>query len=245
MTNANLVVDEATIKRKTTLSTVKVVNDFEAVGLAVKSLPIKSKKVLRKGTPDNKGVRVIVGPGTGLGVSILVDGKPIRSEGCQADFPIKSSDEYALLAYTREEEKWIDGTPVTYEDFLSGRGLERLYRFLRYTEFKARRDLQYRYSAKEISETRTTNPCSKLAFLWFERFLGRRCKNLALDAYTTGGIWLAGGIIAKNPDMVGKAFLMELGDHPLAQYRAILDKLPVTLVIDENAGLIGAAVSIL
>ncbi len=246
LTNAKLVVDEALLAARTELDAAIVMNDYEALPHATNALAPKSKKVLRRGKPA-KGQRALVGPGTGLGVGIGVyDAQrqwylPVRSEGCHSDFPLQTVEEFALAAFIREEMDWHADVRITNEDILSGRGLERIYRYLRIKRFLGKQHLPMSLSAAEIAASKTKNPCSKATFKEFERFLGRRCKNIVLDAFATGGLYLAGGVVMKNPEQFGKAFLAELGQHHVPAFKKLLESVPVTVITDEDVGLYGAA----
>ena len=130
---------------------------------------------------------------------------------------------------------------ITYEDVLSGRGLERLYHYLHQTAFR-HETLPERLTAIEIAATRKENRCSEAAMELFVRLLGRCCRNFVLETKATGGLYVAGGIAARNSGSLGREFLDELSRHPHHLYRELLERVPVSVIIDTNAGLKGAAV---
>lgn len=244
MTNNRLRIDQAELTRKTRFTRALLLNDYEALVHAARRLPPRMTKRLRAGRGEPDGTILVVGPGTGLGSGIGAtrDGQlvPLRSEGGASDFPLRTVEEYGLAAFITEEEGRAPGTPIDHEDLLSGRGLERLYRFLRTTEFLDK-EVAPRLAAEEISATKERNPCSHAAFRLFERLLARRCKNLALDAWSTGGLFLAGGVVMRNHELFGERFLEEFSAHVNPRFRRMLERVPVTLIVDDDAGLLGAA----
>ncbi len=245
MNNAHLTLAETDLERKTRLTHARVLNDFEAIAYALDTLPSKKVKVLRKGRPVPGAARAIIGPGTGLGHAILIPlahgWKPMLSEAHHSDMALHGKDEYALGAFTNHEERRAVESPVWHEDLLSGRGLERLYRYIRLTRFKENALLPRKLDAAAISESRRRNPCSKAALDKFAELLARRCRNFALDTSARGGVYLCGGVVQKNPSLFGKPFLDEFSKHRHPQWQALLQRIPVSLVLDDDAGLLGAA----
>lgn len=236
--NGHLIVDERELERKSRLTQVKVLNDFKALALAVPLLKAKQIHTLKRGS--GKGIVVLVGPGTGLGQAIITERETLQSEGHHTDIPLYGMEEYTLAAFTNEEMGTQQGSPVWHEELLSGRGLERLYRFLRFTRFKKGR-LPPRLTAEEISATREKNACSAATFTLFERLLARRCRNFALETKALGGLYLAGGVVTKNLAAWSDAFVEEFTRHAHPQWRKMLERMPVRIITDERACLLGAA----
>lgn len=245
MNNAHLTIAEVTLERATRLTHARVLNDFEAIAYALDLLPAKSLKILRKGKSAPESPRALIGPGTGLGHAFLVPvpggWKPMLSEAHHSDMALHGKDEYALGAFTNHEERRTVESPVCHEDLLSGRGLERLYRYIRLTRYKDNVLLPRKLDAAAISETVKRNPCSKAALQKFVELLARRCRNFALDTCARGGVYLCGGSVMRNPNLFGKAFLDEFSKHRHPQWRALLQKIPVTIILNDDAGLLGAA----
>jgi glucokinase len=75
---------------------------------------------------------------------------------------------------------------------------------------------------------------------WFVLLLGRECGNSALKLMARGGVYLAGGIPPKNRDLIrSEGFLRGFLDK--GRMRGLLEAMPVRLVLEERAALIGAA----
>ena len=75
---------------------------------------------------------------------------------------------------------------------------------------------------------------------WYARFLGRFCRQWILSTLSRGGLWIAGGIAAKNRLCVEHpAFLQELAAG--VDVGGVVAATPVLLITDANSGLWGAA----
>lgn len=230
MSNAKLVISEEELEKETSLEEVTIINDFEAIGYATNDLARKERKILRVGR-SVKGPRIVIGAGTGLGKALLIYDKkeqkyyPIRSELAQTDLPIHNEEELALANFIRELEKI---RVVTYEDVLSGKGLERLYLYYSHKHLPAERIMD-----RKDAPTRD-------AIADFIKFYARAFRNEIVDDYATGGIYIAGGMAAAHPEIFKGAFLKELAKHDKKEYRDLLCEVPITIITDYDVSLKGA-----
>jgi glucokinase len=75
--------------------------------------------------------------------------------------------------------------------------------------------------------------------LWIAVY-GAETSNLALKTMATGGIFLAGGISPKIlPKLTGSVFMDAF--HNKGRLRPLVEAVPVQVVTNEKAGLLGAA----
>ena len=134
-----------------------------------------------------------------------------------------------------------------WEDFLSGRGIQNIYKFLEHsgeylTTPCSKEIKESKYDTGTIAQHKDKDACCKATFEIFAKIYGRAAKNFALEQLAIGGIYIAGGIAAKNLDI----FKKETFDYEFLNnqtYRkVILEKIPVFVVTDEDVGLYGAAV---
>ncbi|MEC7212227.1 MAG: glucokinase, partial [Pseudomonadota bacterium] len=104
-----------------------VVNDFTAQALAQADPSAHGNLPILDGAGIATAPLLVIGPGTGLGVSALVpagDGYiPIEGEGGHVGMSPQSADEMALFAALRHEVGHVSA-----EHFVSGPGLETVYR---------------------------------------------------------------------------------------------------------------------
>jgi glucokinase len=163
-----------------------LVNDFEAVAHAIPHLPAAALATCGSGVAVPTAPRVVLGPGTGLGVAVCApsaDGwSVIAGEGGHAD--LAPVDDEELEAWQRLRERH---GRVSLEMALSGPGLEQLY-----TAIGPGGALR----APEIADAAWRgDDAAARAIRLFTRWLGRVAGNLALTAAARGGVYLAGGII--------------------------------------------------
>lgn len=208
----------------------KLLNDFEALGYSINVLQKEDVKVVRKGSANKLPVGLI-GAGTGLGKALLFhNGKyyePKASEGGHADVPVHSREEFIFVRMLNNKRKAVE-----YKDILSGRGIVRLYKFLR-----------KEYDGPSLNDPAeimaSSSPAAKQTKKWFAAFYGRCAKNFALDGLTRGGMFIGGGIAAKNLGMFNKEFTGEFLRNDTQQ--GVLRKIPVKVIKNYDVSLLGAA----
>ncbi len=90
LTNAPWVMDGPAIAAMLDLSDGLLLNDFEAQALSLPSIEPGWVRLIGPDIPAGPGPRVILGPGTGLGIAALVETEgrfvPVSSEACHAGF---------------------------------------------------------------------------------------------------------------------------------------------------------------
>jgi glucokinase len=199
MTNASWAVDAREIESKLGLARGRVVvlNDFGALAWALPTLSRSELAPLgatKHGVPMPDGNRVIVGPGTGLGVAAAIrthDGwLPLATEGGHATFAPETPLEHraAAIAAGRHGR-------VSWERVVSGPGLELLHA-------AAREELglaPQQASAAQIVEAvgRGDDPAATLAVDAFIGLVGAFAGDLALLFNASGGVVIAGGVLPR------------------------------------------------
>ncbi len=105
---------------------VTVLNDFEAQALAVVSLGSEHLEQIGGRPEEVIATRVVLGPGTGLGVAGLVRTRhawvPVPGEGGHIDIGPRSERDYQVFPHIERIEGRVAG-----EQILCGRGLRNLY----------------------------------------------------------------------------------------------------------------------
>jgi glucokinase len=241
LTKARLVVDRDEVAKKTRLRKVALMNDFIAISYAVNALSRSDFTVVRKGVPEKRGTIAVIGPGTGLGVSVVpwlqaVSAYvPMDSEMGHTNLPVVSPDEMKFSAYATRRLKRSDG--VETDDVATGPGLELLYSYLQKTRY---RKAELGLTAEEIADSRKTNPCSREALRLFGRYLARASRNLCVTAMATGGLYVAGGIVMKNPYVLSRDFLKMFNTHD--HFSHVLKQIPIYRLCNYDISHIGAAV---
>ena len=207
-----------------------VVNDFTAQALAQADPTAHGNLPILGGASVEAAPLLVIGPGTGLGVSALVragDGFiPIEGEGGHVGMSPQSPDELALFAALRHEVGHVSA-----EHFVSGPGLETIYRL--------QNDNQK--TAPEIgAKALAADGPERDAALAMLGILG----SVIADAVLTVGCWrgvvIAGGIVAQLHPILEDSPFASRFRHDGVMGRLLAD-VPVWLCVDPQAGLRGAA----
>ncbi|MBL4602970.1 MAG: glucokinase [Emcibacteraceae bacterium] len=126
MTNGSWQFNQSELAPFLKMEEVKVLNDFCAKAC---SLPLLRDDQLLKiggGKSDARGNKIVVGPGTGIGVGALVSTgekwQAIASEGGHVGFSPSGDHEQEIFAVLTKEYKRL-----SVEDLVSGRGLSNIY----------------------------------------------------------------------------------------------------------------------
>ena len=229
---------------------VGLLNDLAATALAVPYLTGRELTALNGARPRKTQPIGLVAPGTGLGESLLLfmNGRyvPVASEGGHADFAPNSPVEVKLWDYLRRRFGH-----VSCERVLSGPGLVNLYAFLKdegqYGEPAWLRKAMTSFDPPGVVTENALSGKSSLcgaALDLFVSILGAVAGNLALTGMTSGGLYLGGGIPRRIlPALRGESFMRSFTDK--GRYRGFLEKVPVRVILNEQAALLGAAVKAL
>ena len=247
VTNANLDFSKKVSLKKTDLKDILLMNDFEAVGYGINMLNRKDVYTIKKAKKIEKAPIVVIGAGTGLGKTTLIYNEnynmyiPLPSEVHHSDFAVQSKFELDLADFIKKYRKIRQN--ISNGDILSGDGLANIYFFLRmskkYKETPYTGEIDKSYSKPElISKYRKIDITCKETFEIFKKIYARVAKNLALDAMSLGGVYIAGGIAPKNKDIFDKEFVRIFEDNQ--RMVNILKEIPIYLILNYNVGLLGA-----
>ncbi len=253
VTNLPWVIAEGQLAESLGAKAVKLLNDLEAIGYAVPNLAPDDVATLIPGQPQPHGPIAIVAPGTGLGVGYLTwDGGRYgvhASEGGHATFAPNSDLELGLSAFLRQR---FDH--VSYERVCSGRGMPNLYAYLKETGLAAEEEwLSARLAGADdptpiivqaaLDATRPSPLCRQTLEL-FVSILGGLAGNLALTTLADGGVYVAGGIPPRiTPFLQGGVFRASFLNKGRLAY--VIERMPVHLVLNPKAALLGAACYVL
>lgn len=118
LTNRNLLIDSSELKAKLNLKECILLNDWEAVAQSLSELNQEYFLPIKNGTSSYKNT-ILIGPGTGLGVTLIIKGQIIPTEFGNTLSPTKSM----LKNFDLRDNK----TFFSLESILSGPGIEKLY----------------------------------------------------------------------------------------------------------------------
>lgn len=240
-TNLPWTVDAAILARELKLSDVVLMNDLGATGHSIEHLSPEEYCVLNPGKPEHGGTRALLAAGTGLGQSILVwDGgryRVVPSEGGHSDFAPHTEQQIELLRFMRRRYP-----QVSFELILSGRGFRTLHEFLDPSVKHHSFEDPGTDPAPEITKlglSKECPVCSDTLDLWVAIY-GSEAGNLALKVLALGGVYVAGGIAVKIIEKIKEgAFFAAFRDK--WKFEGLLSNIPVSVVLNESAPLLGAA----
>ncbi|MGH6879838.1 glucokinase [Hypericibacter sp.] len=235
LTNSHWVLDTEALRRASGLSSVRLVNDFEATAWSLPRLKPEDLVPVGGGPPDRNAPALAMGPGTGLGVACYLPGSGratvLPSEGGHATMAASDAREAAVIA-----ELWKQFGHVSAERLLSGDGLGHLYGAL------ARLD-QAQVPARtpeEITQAALDQNCpqSHAALTMFCAMLGSVAGNLALTFRAAGGIYIAGGIMPRLTRFLTGTRFRERFEQK-GRPRPWLERVPIFVIIQPDAAMIG------
>ncbi len=227
------------------ISHVVFCNDFEAVGHGIQDLQTSDIYEIQEGKADDSFPRAVIGAGTGLGQAILLpeakSWRIVPSEGGHSDFAPTSTTQILLLEHLMQRFG-----RVSYEDILSGNGLVRIYEFLRaYKQYDEPEVLRLAMiesdPAAAVSEfgLKHLDSVASDALDMFIDIYASQAANLALSALSRGGLYIAGGIAAKNLErFISGQFVSSFNNK--VKMKTLLQSIPIRLITQPKVGLMGA-----
>ncbi|MBX4959033.1 glucokinase [Rhizobium lentis] len=235
LTNCDWVVRPKTMIQGLGIEDVLVVNDFEAQALAIAALSDENRERIGNASGDMIASRVVLGPGTGLGVGGLVHTQhswiPVPGEGGHVDLGPRSKRDYALFPHIET----IEGR-VSAEQILCGRGLVNLYNAICVVD-----GLKPTMTDPADITSHALDGSDKAAVetvSLFATYLGRVAGDMAMIFMARGGVYLSGGISQKIlPALKKPEFRQAFEDK--APHSALLRTIPTYVVTHPLAALAG------
>jgi glucokinase len=244
------------LQQKLNIPRVELINDFAAVGYGISHLPPADLHTLQAGQIQHNAPKAVIGAGTGLGEGLLIhngtDYQVIPTEGGHTDFAARSIKEFELVRYLCQQQQ-IER--ISNDRVISGRGIVGIYQYLRDTSNQSENpeiasvvklweaqseklaDPAALISAMAIAKT---DPLAQATMEMFISAYGAEAGNLALKVLPYGGLYIAGGIAAKNLSLLTDGTFLT-AFHDKGRLRDLMGKIPVTVILNPQVGLIGAA----
>lgn len=235
LTNSQWVIRPHQLMSKLQFSNVFVINDFEAQALATTALPPEYLQEIGNLNTTPMGTRVVLGPGTGLGVAGLIhlDGRyiPVAGEGGHVDYAPQSERDFELLPFLHK----IQGR-ISAEEILSGRGIVSIYRAVCAADgvkpvFETPNAITV--AAYDESETQVHE-----AVQFFICYLARLAGDFALTFKAQGGIFIGGGIMPKILQLINHHAFRNAFENK-APHQKLLGTMPTFIMTHPRAALIG------
>jgi len=241
-----------------------LLNDFTCNGYGVQcDLKLNEDYIILNNVqPQPDGPKLIIGPGTGLGMGYLLKDQNNEfytigaSEGGHQDYTAKTQDNFDLREYFK---KTLDNTELSIERVLSGQGLIIIYKYLKSKGFTGKIDKELEAKIDKFDDSPTSaeaneinielvnkglyGDChlSKQVLEYFIGVFGDVAGDVSLFSCPTGGLYLVGGLsVALEPLIANTKIFMK---HYLNKdnFQFLLETFPVYLVKNGNIGMLGAA----
>ena len=208
------------------LKRLQIVNDFAAIAWALPQLKAPDLAQLGGGTGVARSTLAALGPGSGLGVSALVPAGDtwavMTGEGGHVSMPAATREEQEVVALLRER---FDGH-CSAERVLSGPGLVNLYVAL--AELAGRG--QPTVNPEDVTHlARQGEPLARKTLAMFFAMLGSVASNLAVTTGALGGVYIAGGIVPRLVEQIGKSEFRARFENK-GRYREYLAAIPTYVI---------------
>lgn len=221
------------LRRELELDEIEILNDFEALAHALPALNQTQLRQIGTGQVLPDKPKVVLGPGTGLGVAGLIptDGgwHAVTGEGGHVTLATACPEESRVVARV-----WEDYGHCSAERLISGPGLGYLHRLLH--------DTGDEMTPEHIAELADRGDiAAQESFEMFFRLFGTVAANVALILGAFGGIYIGGGIIPRNVErFVASGFRTRFESK--GRYDDYLKSIPTFLITCEEPTLTGLGV---
>ena len=237
LTNRDWRFSRETLRQASRAKQFCLLNDFEALALSLPHLTGQDIVQIGGETPSKPAVKIVLGPGTGLGMATLA---PLPGGGWMA-LPGEVGH-ISLPVANREEFDWrekmtLPGVLFESEDAITGGGLLRMYRAAADTPTLSTPEevLQAALAGTDKAAVRTLDQ--------FITWLARIAGDAAMTMQAHGGVYLAGGIAPSivEPLKTGafRTIFQEKG-----RLAHVMRPIPVYVIVDSFPAFKGCAAAI-
>jgi len=239
LTNSDWVCDRGQIAKEFSTDAVFILNDFEAVAMAIVDLKINDVQTIQAGEKSARHPLIVMGPGTGLGVAAL---KPIISTGGFEAITTESGHTRYSPANDRERNiiRFLSRSLnfVSAESLISGPGLVNLYQANCHLVSETAKPC---VPADVVSWAREGDNLCRQVLDDFAAIFGSFASQMALSYNALGGIYLTGGVLEKmGVDFDQKRFLERFATNPTMA--GLLNRIPVLRVMADIPAFAGLRV---
>lgn len=226
MTNRSLNLDGAELSSALDVDSCYMLNDWESIGYCLPLLNESDLKSIKSGDRNTNETSLAVGPGTGLGFSILRYINQVPYVFATELGNAKSFNNYLCEIFDIEGQ---NNFPVL-ESFLSGTGIGKIYQ-AKSGQLKTSEEIVDSYGRDDLATEILNN---------FGKSMGRVLADLSLTSMATGGIYFAGSLMrALSKIDVIIALKEEFDNHASEHHKNILKNIPINLITKPHTPLYG------
>ena len=249
MTNLNWAIAAAALQTRFGIHRVDLINDLVATALGALHLEPQDLHCLNPGEKRDGATLAVLAPGSGLGEAFLLPHSgnyfPCPSEGGHASFAPRNKEQIDLLTFMRQQHDH-----VSVEQVCSGLAVPDLLAFLATSEpvpdwlqveLHQAADRTPVIVQAAIRAVRGERPCDIAVHTLnlFLDILADEAANLALKTLALGGIFLGGGLAPRLLPFLDPHRFMAV--FARGTYRDLLARIPVQVIVNPQAALLGAA----
>ena len=221
LTNRNLLINSSELEATLNLKKCLLLNDWEAVAFSLSEMEKKSFLSIKGNVPSNKNT-LLIGPGTGLGVTLIIDDQIIPTEFGNVLSATKSMMESFGI---ERSEKFL-----SLENILSGPGIEMLY------EEKFGKKLS---SEKIITLALEKNEDALFIVNNFLKTLITIIDDLVLS-FTCKRVILGGAILnSLKSILTSEKILSYFSSRINPKYSQLIEEVQVDLLLEDEPGIFG------
>lgn len=237
LTNRDWTFTRQSLRKAALARTFRLLNDFEALALSLPHLEGDDIVQIGGETPLKPAVKIVLGPGTGLGMATLA---PLPGGGWMA-LPGEVGH-ITLPVVTRDEYDWREkmtkpGVLFESEDAITGGGLLLMYRAI--AEKPAQQTpeevLQAALAGTDAAAVKTLDQ--------FITWLARIAGDAAMTMQARGGVYLAGGIAPSIVEKL-KTGSFRANFQEKGRLAHVMRPIPVYVIIDKFPAFKGCAAAI-
>lgn len=249
MTNLGWTIEASSLRDRFGFAQVQLINDLVATAASIPHLEPRDLHVLNPGTPADEGAIAVLAPGSGLGEAFLIphEGRhlPCPSEGGHVSFAPRNDEQQDLLNFLSARQ-----AHVSVEQVCSGLAIPHLFAFaatrqpvpdwLR-EELEQATDRTPAIVRAALQARGGERPCPVAAHTLelFLDILADEAANLALKTLALGGVFLGGGLAPRLMPLIDPERFMRF--FARGTYREMLARIPVRIIVNPQAALLGAA----
>jgi glucokinase len=237
LTNRDWKFTRESLRKAASASRFRLLNDFEALAM---SLPhLEGDDIIQIGgeTPAKPAVKIVLGPGTGLGMATLA---PLPQGGWMAlpgevghiNLPVADRQEFDW-----REKMTKPGVIFESEDAITGGGLLRMYQAVAETPAQQTPEdvLQAALAGTDAAAVKTLDQ--------FITWLARIAGDAAMTMQARGGVYLAGGIAPSIVEKLKTGSFRTIFQEK-GRLAHVMRPIPVYVIVDKFPAFKGCAAAI-
>jgi glucokinase len=242
LTNRDWTFTRTSLRDAVNTKQLHVLNDYEVLALSLPHLKPEDLAQIGGETPGKRGVKIVLGPGTGLGMATLV---PLPQGGW---IPVPGElGHITLPVVTQEEFDWREamtrpGILFESEDAITGPGLLRMYQAAAQMagEKAPIPSPEGVLKAALAGSDRIARKTLRQFVIWLARLAGDAA--MTMQAY--GGVYLAGGIAPTMVDFLRQSQFRQVFEEK-GRLAHFMRPIPVYVITAAYPALTGCAAALL